>query len=162
MLRHSWHIKVTFITTQNTYWIWQYVIAASEGHSFMVHNGRKINVIVIETAQTGQWFCIWHTVVLQHNSIRHIRQTLYVSSVKKIWRQIELLFITTHTYQQIHWSDCQYRRPGSCNRHTHSQWILPFLVEEERGKQQWLPGQHTEHILGIGVKTDNSPPFYWK
>lgn len=38
-------------------------------------------------------------------------------------------FLNAH--RQIRWSDCQYRRPGSCNLHTRSQWISPSL---QKGK----------------------------
>ena len=99
---------------------------------------------------------ILHIADCVYNLIFHIRP----SYMKKIWRKIEHLLITAHTYRQIHWSDCQYRRPGSCNRHTRSRWISPFLVEDGEGKQRrWLPGQHDEHILGMGVELTTRPPF---
>lgn len=38
-------------------------------------------------------------------------------------------FLNAH--RQIRWSDCQYRRPGSCNLHTRSRWISPSLQKEK-------------------------------
>lgn len=80
-----------------------------------------------------------------------------------IWRQIEFFFsITTHTYQQIRWSDCQYRRPGSCNRRTRSRWISPFLMEEERGKEAAVTTT-TRATLGRrgGLRENWKVSFFW-
>lgn len=66
-------------------------------------------------------------------------------------------FLTTHTYQHIHWSDCQYQRPGSCNRRTRSRWISPFLVEEERRSRG--SGYQDNMTNTFGIKLTTLPPF---
>ena len=111
--------------------------------SFMVHNGRKIKWY------HSQRFCI------PLYSILHIRRHYMCWPRDRSGGKLDFF---PQTYQQIHWSDCQYRRPGSCNRRTRSQWISPYLMEEgEGGKKQQLPRQHDEHISG---KTDNSPSLF--
>lgn len=131
LLWHSWYIKDTFIATQNTHWIQQFVLAASEeGHSFMVHNGRKIKWFHSQRHSTN-WTMIVHTTYCiystQYSTLGCLRCCGPDTDLEGNWTSFHH---NTHTYQQIHWSDCQYRRPGSCNLRTRSQWISPFLTEE--------------------------------
>ncbi len=144
LLWHSWYIKVTFITTKNTYWIQQFVLAASEkGHSFMVHNGQKNKMISWSKRQhrldNDSADHILYIELLLH-SIFHIRPSCMFWRWKRCGGKLNSF---SQTYQQIHWSDCQYRRPGSCNRHIRSQWISPFLKEEERESSSGYQGNMT-------------------
>lgn len=82
--------------------------------------------------------------------IFHIKES-YMSWLWKKFGGKLMLFWKTH--QQIRWSDCRYRRPGSYNRRTRSQWISPFLMDVGgKKKQQQLLRQHDKHISAIDVQ----------
>lgn len=126
---------LTQLPHQSHFYHQQFVLAApGSGHGFM---GRLM------MSQSNRFY------------ILHIQFLLYL--VFHIRRSYIFYFLTSHTYQQIHWSDCQYQRPGSCNRHTRSRWISPFLVEEERKSSS--NGYQDNLTNTFGIKLTTLPPF---
>lgn len=118
---------------------------SQEGDRFTAHyiitwcSQRKHNVENITS-------CVYN-IYCSH--IFHIKES-YMSWLWKRFGGKLMLFWKTH--RQIRWSDCRYRRPGSYNRRTRSQWISPFLMDVGGKKQQQLLRQHDKHISAIDVQ----------
>lgn len=128
---------------------------SQEGDRFTAHyiitwcSQRKHNVENITS-------CVYN-IYCSH--IFHIKES-YMSWLWKRFGGKLMLFWKTH--RQIRWSDCRYRRPGSYNRRTRSQWISPFLMDVGGKKQQQLLRQHDKHISAYRCSTDKPSCLYGK